>query len=100
MVWQGLSEERSYLTTLNDNGKFIVCFDPLDGSSIIDTNFTIGSVFGIWPRGDLNEMSGRDMVGAALTLYGSRTVILYYNPSTKAVDEATLQMVENELQWV
>ncbi len=90
MVYAGLSEERSYVTQLDDNGKFIVTFDPLDGSSIIDTNNTIGSIFAIWPKGDLNTMTGRDIVGAALALYGSRTNILYYNPETQKVDEATL----------
>lgn len=54
MVHSALSEERSYITQLDDNGKYIVTFDPLDGSSIIDTNFTIGSIFAIWPKGDLN----------------------------------------------
>jgi fructose-1,6-bisphosphatase len=90
MVFAGLSEERSYVTQLDDNGKYIVTFDPLDGSSIIDTNFTIGSIFAIWPRGDLNEMTGRKILGAALCLYGSRTNILIYNPETETVDEATL----------
>jgi len=28
---------------------FIVCFDPLDGSSIIGLNWTVGSIFGVWP---------------------------------------------------
>jgi fructose-1,6-bisphosphatase len=91
MVKSGLSEERSYITQLDENGKFIVTFDPLDGSSIIDTNFTIGSIFAIWPDGDLNNMSGRDIVGGALALYGSRTNIIYFNPETNTVDEATLQ---------
>jgi fructose-1,6-bisphosphatase len=100
MVSQGLSEERSYITQLDDNGKFIVTFDPLDGSSIIDTNFTIGSIFAIWPHGDLNEMTGRSIVGGALALYGSRTNIIYYNPDTKQVDEATLQQIGDDFQWV
>lgn len=90
MVFAGLSEERSYVTQLCDQGNYIVTFDPLDGSSIIDTNFTIGSIFAIWPKGDLNEMTGRDIVGGALALYGSRTNLIYYNPDTKTVDEATL----------
>lgn len=90
MVTAGLSEERSYVTALDSNGKFIVTFDPLDGSSIIDTNNTIGSIFAIWPDGDLNKMTGRNIVGAALALYGSRTNILIYNPETETVDEATL----------
>ncbi len=100
MVKSGLSEERSYITQLDDKGKFIVTFDPLDGSSIIDTNFTIGSIFAIWPDGDLNNMTGRDIVGGALALYGSRTNIIYFNPETNTVDEATLQLVNGEVQWV
>jgi len=90
MVYSALSEERSYVTMLSETGKYIVTFDPLDGSSIIDTNFTIGSIFAIWPKGDLNEMTGRDIVGAALCLYGSRTNILIFNHETGTVDEATL----------
>jgi fructose-1,6-bisphosphatase len=100
MVKAGLSEERSYITQLDEKGKFIVTFDPLDGSSIIDTNFTIGSIFAIWPEGDLNNMTGRDIVGGALALYGSRTNIIYFNPETSTVDEATLQLVDGEVQWV
>ena len=100
MVSAGLSEERSYITQLDDKGKYIVTFDPLDGSSIIDTNFTIGSIFAIWPTGDLNTMTGRDIVGGALALYGSRTNIIYFNHDTQHVDEATLQQVDGELQWV
>jgi len=79
LVWAGLSEERAYITMLNDDGKYIVTFDPLDGSSIIDTNFTIGSIFAIWPKGDLTKMTGRDIVGGALACYGSRTNMLVYN---------------------
>ena len=100
MVYSGLSEERPYVTMLDDNGKYIVTFDPLDGSSIIDTNGAIGSIFAIWPRGDMDKMTGWDIVGAALACYGSRTNILYVNPETMQVDEATLQQVDKELQWV
>lgn len=100
MVYSGLSEERPYITQLDDNGKYIVTFDPLDGSSIIDTNGAIGSIFAIWPHGDMDKMTGRDIVGAALACYGSRTNILYVNPETMQVDEATLQLVDKELQWV
>lgn len=79
VVAAGMSEERAYVTQLCEGGKYIVCFDPLDGSSIVDTNFTIGSIFAIFPAGDVKTMTGRDMVGAALALYGSRTNCLVYN---------------------
>jgi fructose-1,6-bisphosphatase len=93
VVWAGMSEERAYVTHLNDNGKYIVTFDPLDGSSIIDTNFTIGSIFAIFDKGedgDLTKMTGRNCAGAALALYGSRTNILVYNAVKDQIDELTL----------
>lgn len=37
---------------LSEHGQFIVTFDPLDGSSIIGTNFTVGTIVGVWPRDD------------------------------------------------
>jgi sedoheptulose-bisphosphatase len=100
MVQSGLSEERSYITELEPTGKYIVTFDPLDGSSIIDTNFTIGSIFAIWPAGDMNKMTGRDIVGAALACYGSRTNLIFFNPATEQIDEATLQQVGEETRWI
>lgn len=100
-VYAGLSEERAYITQLCDEGEYIVTFDPLDGSSIVDTNFTIGSIFAIWPKGDLNKMTGRDIVGAALSCYGSRTNCLIYNVKKNQVDEVTLQKVgEDNCEWV
>jgi fructose-1,6-bisphosphatase len=89
-VYAGLSEERAYTTYLCEEGQYIVTFDPLDGSSIIDTNFTVGSIFAIWPRGDMNKMTGRDIVGGALACYGSRTNCIVYNVNSKTVDEVTL----------
>jgi len=78
-----------------------VTFDPLDGSSIVDTNFTIGSIFAIWPKGDLNSMTGRDIVGGALALYGSRTNMIVYNANKDSVDEVTLQKVgDDTYSWI
>lgn len=45
----GLSEEKPSPIALGGS-KFIVTFDPLDGSSIIGTNWTVGSIVGIWPN--------------------------------------------------
>lgn len=41
---------------------FSVAFDPLDGSSIVDTNFTVGTIFGVWPGDKLIGVTGRDQV--------------------------------------
>ncbi|KAI3994466.1 hypothetical protein MKX01_012723 [Papaver californicum] len=54
-------------------GGFSVAFDPLDGSSIVDTNFTVGTIFGVWPGNKLTGVTGRDQVAAAMGIYGPRT---------------------------
>eukprot|EP00245_Coleochaete_scutata_P006553 TRINITY_DN21031_c0_g1_i1.p1 TRINITY_DN21031_c0_g1~~TRINITY_DN21031_c0_g1_i1.p1 ORF type:complete len:398 (+),score=108.52 TRINITY_DN21031_c0_g1_i1:210-1403(+) len=54
-------------------GGFSVAFDPLDGSSIVDTNFTVGTIFGVWPGDKLTGITGRDQAAAAMGVYGPRT---------------------------
>ena len=54
-------------------GGFSVAFDPLDGSSIVDTNFTVGTIFGVWPGDKLTGVTGADQVAAAMGIYGPRT---------------------------
>ena len=67
---------------LDKQGKYVVSFDPLDGSSNIDANVSIGSIFGVWKRksdmkqpGDLADLlqNGDDQVAAGYCLYGSST---------------------------
>ncbi len=58
------SEEVPEPVDLQGSG-FSVAFDPLDGSSIVDTNFTVGTIFGVWPGDKLTGITGRDQVGIA-----------------------------------
>lgn len=60
-------------------------FDPLDGSSIIDANFSVGSIFGIWPGKGLLGRTGREQVASVVSLYGSRTTLIIALPS-KSLD--------------
>ena len=65
----------SSLSILPSQGSgFSVAFDPLDGSSIVDTNFTVGTIFGVWPGDKLTGITGRDQVSAGMGIYGPRTV--------------------------
>jgi fructose-1,6-bisphosphatase I len=68
-------------------GKYIVMFDPLDGSSNIDCLVSIGSIFGIWRRAPEMEgvagptlkealQPGRNQVAAGYALYGSATMLV------------------------
>jgi sedoheptulose-bisphosphatase len=79
VVHHAASEERPYKIDLCEEGEFIVTFDPLDGSSIIDTNFAIGAIFAIWPKGDLFTMTGRDCIASMTGIFGSRTSMLTYD---------------------
>jgi sedoheptulose-bisphosphatase len=64
-----------------DGPWYSVGFDPLDGSSIIDANFSVGSIFGIWPGTKLLGRKGREQVASAVSLYGPRTTLLIALPS-------------------
>ena len=74
-----VSEEKDEMLTINENGEFIVAYDPLDGSSLFDVNFAIGSIFGIYK----NEISSENLVAAAYTLYGPRLEMVVCENSPK-----------------
>ena len=67
------SEEVPEPLDLGGSG-FSVAFDPLDGSSIVDTNFSVGTIFGVWPGDELTGITGRDQAAAGMGIYGPRTV--------------------------
>ncbi|CAB1107984.1 unnamed protein product [Ectocarpus sp. CCAP 1310/34] len=54
---------------------YSVGFDPLDGSSIIDANFAVGSIFGVWPGDKLLGRTGRQQVASCMSQYGPRTTM-------------------------
>lgn len=82
-----ISEEQDkIIDTGNRHGKYVVALDPLDGSSNIDVNVSIGSIFSVYrrvtPVGTVpNEtdvlQSGRKQVAAGYVLYGSSTMLVY-----------------------
>ena len=47
-----------------------MAFDPLDGSSIVDTNFTVGTIFGVYPGDKFLGKTGRDQVGFWYNTWG------------------------------
>jgi len=68
-----------------DPGRYVIAFDPLDGSSNIDANVSIGSIFSIHrkissdPLGTVEDalQPGRDQVAAGYVIYGSSTMLVY-----------------------
>ncbi|XP_056274629.1 fructose-1,6-bisphosphatase isozyme 2 [Pseudoliparis swirei] len=76
-------ENRELIVTPKDKrGKYVVCFDPLDGSSNIDCLASIGTIFAIYKRvseGEPTEkdalQTGNHIVCAGYALYGSATLV-------------------------
>lgn len=81
------SEERPNYNKISEGDGYVVTYDPLDGSSIVDTNFSIGSIFSIWRTGPHNLIGNKvkDQVNAVITIYGSRTTAIYYNEAENKV---------------
>lgn len=76
----------AFESDLSREGRYIVCMDPLDGSSNIDVNVSIGTVFSIYRR--ISEVGtpsveadflqpGTEQVAAGYILYGSSTMLVY-----------------------
>ena len=68
------------------NGKYVICIDPLDGSSNIDVNVSIGTIFSVYRRvtepgteptlADVLQ-KGSEIVAAGYVIYGSSTMLVY-----------------------
>ena len=71
-----LSEERDDAVTLHDGGDIIVASDPLDGSTNIDTNVSIGTIFSILPAAGGHLQPGRNQLASGIFVYGPQTTLL------------------------
>ena len=71
-----LSEEREDAVTLHDGGDIIVASDPLDGSTNIDTNVSIGTIFSILPAAGGHLQPGRNQLASGIFVYGPQTTLL------------------------
>jgi fructose-1,6-bisphosphatase I len=81
-----VSEEREdpeYVDGPTGQGNYTIFYDPLDGSSNIDVNVTVGSIFGVYrqrpnDRGRLEDLfrPGSDQVAAGYVMYGASTILV------------------------
>ena len=96
------SEERDEVLQLNEDGILSVAIDPLDGSSNIDTNSSIGSIFSIrkfesisinkiYSKNDQFLMPGYEQIAAGYIIFGPQTILVVSTGS------GVLQFVLNRL---
>lgn len=80
------SEENDEYISINEEGSYIVAMDPLDGSSNIDVNVSIGTIFSVYKRispigtpvteADFLQ-KGTEQLAAGYVIYGSSTMLVY-----------------------
>lgn len=94
------SEELAEARMCNPDAKYMVAFDPLDGSSNIDVNVSIGTIFSIFraPDGSVSTASvlrpGRELLAAGYAVYGSATTLVL--STGQGVHEFTLDLNAGE----
>ncbi|MCQ3931810.1 MAG: class 1 fructose-bisphosphatase [Chloroflexi bacterium] len=82
------SEENEDIISIPERfecGKYVLVYDPLDGSSNVDVNVSVGTIFGIFrkisngPRGALEDVlqAGRSIAAAGYIVYGPSTMMVY-----------------------
>ena len=75
------SEEQEGMTTLDENGKYVIFCDPLDGSSNIDNNISIGTIFSVLPFDKASaekslKQNGKSQLCAGFFVYGPQTTLI------------------------
>ena len=92
-------EDIIHIPTQHRVGKYVILFDPLDGSSNIDANISIGTIFSIYKRlspdgtpGTMEDclQPGINQVAAGYVVYGSSTILVYTTGADHGVHGFTL----------
>ena len=73
------SEEKEKEMLLNANGKYFIAYDPLDGSSLVDVNLSVGTIYGIYE----GAFGADKMVAACYVVHGPRVEMVFAENKTK-----------------
>jgi len=80
---------------------FSVAFDPLDGSSIVDANFAVGTIAGIWPGKGLLGRYGYEQSASLMCIYGPKVTMALALSSdiTKNNEAISVELTMGTTQW-
>jgi len=88
-----VSEEKEGVLELSETGSYTVCYDPLDGSSLVDVNLSVGSIFGIYE----GELEGKNLIASAYVVYGPRIELVI---ADKTSAPKLYRAVGNEFKYI
>lgn len=74
-----VSEEQEAIVDLNENGEYLIAYDPLDGSSLVDVNLSVGSIYGIYK----NEFNAQNIIASVYVVFGPRVEMVITTDDVK-----------------
>ena len=77
-VKQIVSEEQEHIIDINKDGEYLIAYDPLDGSSLVDVNLAVGSIYGIFK----NDFTGDNIVASVYVVFGPRVEMVVCDGET------------------
>jgi len=85
------SEEKEHEEMLHEDGRYYIAYDPLDGSSLIDVNLSVGTIIGIYDGG----FSADKMIASCYIVYGPRVEMIFAQSKVKL-----FLLQNNEFEYV
>ncbi|RDU72454.1 class 1 fructose-bisphosphatase [Helicobacter anseris] len=70
---KGVCSEEKQEAIYKQEGDYLIAYDPLDGSSLVDSNLSVGSIFGIYTQ----DFQGKNLKASAYIIYGPRVEIVF-----------------------
>lgn len=78
LIKQIVSEEQDHIIDINKDGKYLIAYDPLDGSSLVDVNLSVGSIYGIYE----DDFTGDNIVASVYVVFGPRVEMIVCDGKT------------------
>lgn len=85
------SEEKEHSEVLHNDGRYFIAYDPLDGSSLIDVNLSVGSIYGIYD----GEFTPEKLIASCYVVFGPRVEMVFAQNKTKLY-----LLQDNEFEYV
>jgi fructose-1,6-bisphosphatase I len=99
-IKQIVSEEKEGIIEINSDWKYLVAYDPLDWSSLIDVNLSVWTIFWIYE----NDFKGSDLIASCYIVYWPRVEVVFADENWvkffrliwKKFEEITLNKLNNK----
>ncbi|MBL3520108.1 class 1 fructose-bisphosphatase [Arcobacter lanthieri] len=86
-----VSEEQDEIKNINKDGKYLIAYDPLDGSSLVDVNLSVGSIFGIYE----NKFNAKNIIASVYVVFGPRVEMVVTTNEVKMY-----RLLNNEFKFI